>query len=140
MKLGIKRLQQNGEYFVPQTTAEAVLVKDSNQILTLDKLLEKKIESIITPAGSGLNSFSQGKSIILTHSNTITPNQEAEPLNIQFDSHGHIINTSSTQPLILTINDIKYIDYTGKTEQRLDLGNDFRLDENNKLVLKFNKL
>ena len=75
MELTIKQLKQHGQIFVPQTTAEAVLVKDGEEVITLDNMLEKKIEQIITPAGSGLQAFKQEKNIILTHSNSITANE-----------------------------------------------------------------
>lgn len=140
MELKIKQVQQNGETFAPQTVSEAVLVKDNNQILTLDKVLNKKIETISTPTGSGLSSFSQGKSVIITHSNIITSNTEPESLNIQYDSHGHIINTTPTQPLILTVDNTQYVNYTGNSEQRVNLGDDFKLDEQNKVALKWKKL
>ena len=41
MELTIKQLKQGGQVFVPQTTAEAVLVKDQTEVLTLDKVLDK---------------------------------------------------------------------------------------------------
>lgn len=140
MELKIKQVQQNGETFAPQTVSEAVLVKDNSQILTLDKVLNKKIETISTPTGSGLSSFSQGKSVIITHSNIITSNTEPESLNIQYDSHGHIVNTTPTQPLILTVDNTQYVNYTGNSEQRVNLGDDFKLDEQNKVALKWKEL
>jgi len=54
--------------------AEAVLVKHESGIITLNTALDKKIENIITPVGSGLHSYIQDKNVILTHSNTITAN------------------------------------------------------------------
>lgn len=140
MELEIKRLQQNGQDFIPQTVAEAVLVKDSSQILTLDKVLDKKIENITTPVGSGLSSYKQGKSIILTHSNIIDANSLPSPVNIQYDSHGHIVNTSPTQPFILTVDGNQQINYTGIEQQKLDLGDDFKVDEANKIALKWKEL
>ena len=140
MELKIKQVQQNGETFAPQTVSEAVLVKDNSQILTLDKVLDKKIETISTPTGSGLSSFTQGKSVIITHSNIITSNTEPESLNIQYDSHGHIVNTIPTQPLVLTVDNTQYINYTGNSEQRINLGDDFKVDETNKVALKWKKL
>ena len=58
MELTIKQLKQHGQIFVPQTTAEAVLVKDGEdgeKVITLDNMLERKIEQIITPAVSTMN-------------------------------------------------------------------------------------
>lgn len=140
MELEVKKLQQNGKDFVPQTVAEAVLVKDTSQILTLDKVLDKKLENITTPTGSGLQSYKQGKSVILTHSNLIEANNVPSPVNIQYDSHGHIINTTPTQSFILTIDGDSQVNYTGIQEQRLDLGDDFKLDEFNKVALKWKEL
>ena len=75
MELTIKQLKQHDQIFVPQTTAEAVLVKDGGEVITLDNILKRKIEQIITPAGSGLQAFKQGSNIILAHSNSITANE-----------------------------------------------------------------
>ena len=38
MDLQVKQLKQYGEVFVPQTTAEAVLVKQGTTVYTLDKV------------------------------------------------------------------------------------------------------
>ena len=43
MNLTIKQLTQNGTIFVPQTVSEAVLVKNGEQVITLDKALARKI-------------------------------------------------------------------------------------------------
>ena len=48
----IKVVLANDQVF-PQTVAEAVLV-NGDQVTTLDKVLPKKIEQIITPDNSGL--------------------------------------------------------------------------------------
>ena len=47
----IKVVLANNQVF-PQTVAEAVLI-NGDQVTTLDKVLPKKIENIITPNNSG---------------------------------------------------------------------------------------
>jgi hypothetical protein len=43
--------------FVPQTSAEAVVVNTGTEITTLDKVLQTKVDTVITPAGSGLTAL-----------------------------------------------------------------------------------
>ena len=69
----IKVVLANDQVF-PQTVAEAVLI-NGDQVTTLDKVLPKKIENIITPNNSGLTVSKQGTSITIAHTNKITPNE-----------------------------------------------------------------
>ena len=88
MEYVIKQLSQNSQIFFPQTSAEAVLVNDSTDgVITLDKVLNKKIENIVTPAGSGLIAYKQDKSVILTHSNSIETNELLSPNLIKYDNN-----------------------------------------------------
>ena len=139
MDLPVKQLKQYGEVFVPQTTAEAVLVKEGTTIYTLDKILEKKVEQIITPAGSGLNAYKQGTSIIVTHSNTITANNSTQQVKIKYDSSGHIIETSPVSNLNVVVDTEGYTQYNGDGERNLAFGDDFGID-NNKIALKWNNI
>lgn len=140
MELIIKQLKQNEQIFVPQTTSEAVLVKDGEQIITLDKMLDKKLESIITPVNSGLNAYPQSKSVVLTHSNSIEPNENPTPLNIKYDNRGHIVETSPQGKIIVTVNKKGYIEYNGQEDRAMLLGDDFGIDEENNIILKWNNL
>lgn len=140
MNLTIKQLKQHGQIFVPQTTAEAVLVKDGEQVLTLDKILNRQVEQIITPAGSGLSSFKQGRNTILTHSNSITANESPSSVKIKYDNRGHIVEAVPTSKITMTVDQEGYLQYDGSQDQSILLGNDFGIDENKKIVLKWNYL
>jgi hypothetical protein len=54
MNILVKQLKHQGSAIAPQTIAEAVLVKQGNSVITLDKALELKQNTIITPNDSGL--------------------------------------------------------------------------------------
>lgn len=140
MELPIKQLKQNNQIFVPQTTSEAVLVKDNSEVITLDKLLDKKVENIITPANSGLQAFKQDKNIVLTHTNLITANETPSPIMIKHDSRGHIIETSQFGKLFIVVNNVGYSEYNGENNRNILLGDDFKIDENNNIVLNFNNI
>jgi len=47
-------------------------------VITLDKFLDRKIESVSTPKDSGLSSTKEGTSVTITHVNKITPNDTTE--------------------------------------------------------------
>lgn len=140
MILTIKQLKQNNQIFVPQTTAEAVLVKDGENVLTLDNVLKKKIERIITPAGSGLQTFKQENNIILAHSNSITANESPSAVKIKYDNRGHIVEVAPTSNIIVMVDQENYLQYNGSEDQDLLFGDDFGIDKNNKIQLKWNNL
>lgn len=143
MELTIKQLKQHGQIFVPQTTAEAVLVKDGKdgkEAITLDNMLERKIEQIITPAGSGLQAFKQGKNITLTHSNSITANESPSSVKVKYDNRGHIVEVAPTSNVTVIVDQEGYLQYNGSEDRNLLLGNDFGIDEDNKIILKWNHL
>ena len=144
MELTIKQLKQHGQIFVPQTTAEAVLVKDTEnnieKVITLDSILKRKIEQIITPAGSGLQAFKQGSNIILTHSNSITANESPSSVKIKYDSRGHIVEVAPTSKMAVVVDQEGYFQYNGSEDRNLLMGDDFGIDEDNKIILKWNHL
>lgn len=143
MELTIKQLKQHGQIFVPQTTAEAVLVKDGKdgeEVITLDNMLERKIEQIITPAGSGLQAFKQEKNITLTHSNSITANESPSSVKVKYDNRGHIVEVAPTSNVTVIVDQEGYLQYNGSEDRNLLLGNDFGIDEDNKIILKWNHL
>lgn len=144
MELTIKQLKQHDQIFVPQTTAEAVLVKNTEngveKVITLDNILERKIEQIITPAGSGLQAFKQGSNIILAHSNSVTANEFPSSVKIKYDNRGHIVETVPTSNMTVVVDQEGYFQYNGSEDQNLLLGNDFGIDEDNKIILKWNHL
>lgn len=140
MELTIKQLKQHDQIFVPQTTAEAVLVKDGKEVITLDNMLERKLERIITPANSGLNSFQEGTSIILTHSNSIKANEAPIPVKVQYDNRGHIIETAPINKNRVVVDNELYNEYDGSEDQIMLMGDDFGIDKNKKIILKWNNI
>ena len=125
----VKVILANDQVF-PQTVAEAVLV-NGDQVTTLDKVLPKKIEQVITPSNSGLTASKQGTSVVVTHTNKITPNETPKSYLIQYDQNGHIINAESTKKQITTVNNAVYSQYDGNTDSNINFGDDFTINNNN---------
>lgn len=125
----VKVILANDQVF-PQTVAEAVLV-NGDQVTTLDKVLPKKIEQVITPSNSGLTASKQGTSVVVTHTNKITPNEAPKSYLIQYDQNGHIINAEPIKKQITTINNAVYSQYDGNTDSNINFGDDFTINNNN---------
>lgn len=125
----IKVVLANDQVF-PQTVAEAVLI-NGDQVTTLDKVLPKKIENIITPNNSGLTVSKQGTSITIAHTNKITPNEIPKSYLIQYDQNGHIVNTEPIKKQITTVNNIVYSQYDGNADSNINFGDDFTINNNN---------
>lgn len=125
----IKVILANDQVF-PQTVAEAVLI-NGDQVTTLDKVLPKKIENIITPNNSGLTVSKQGTSITIAHTNKITPNEIPKSYLIQYDQNGHIVNTEPIKKQITTVNNIVYSQYDGNADSNINFGDDFTINNNN---------
>lgn len=140
MEYTIKQLSQNNQTFFPQTSVEAILVNDKEQVITLDKVLDKKIENIITPVGSGLQSFKQEQNVIIAHSNSIEANQILTPNLIKYDNRGHIIEAKPFNSIILTIDNGEYLKYNGQEEKEIKMGDDFGTDNNNNIIIKWNNI
>lgn len=125
----IKVVLANDQVF-PQTVAEAVLI-NGDQVTTLDKVLPKKIENIITSNNSGLTVSKQGTSITIAHTNKITPNEIPKSYLIQYDQNGHIVSTEPIKKQITTVNNIVYSQYDGNTDSNINFGDDFTINNNN---------
>ena len=125
----VKVILANDQVF-PQTVAEAVLV-NGNQVTTLDKVLPKKIEQIITPDNSGLTTSKQGTSVIVTHTNKIIPNEAPKSYLIQYDQNGHIVSAEPIKKQITTVNNAIYSQYDGNTDSNINFGDDFTINNNN---------
>lgn len=125
----IKVVLTNDQVF-PQTVAEAVLI-NGDQVTTLDKVLPKKIENIITSNNSGLTVSKQGTSITIAHTNKITPNEIPKSYLIQYDQNGHIVSTEPIKKQITTVNNIVYSQYDGNTDSNINFGDDFTINNNN---------
>lgn len=130
----IKVVLANDQVF-PQTVAEAVLI-NGDQVTTLDKVLPKKIENIITPNNSGLTVSKQGTSITIAHTNKITPNEIPKSYLIQYDQNGHIVSTEPIKKQITTVNNIVYTQYDGNADSNINFGDDFTIN-NNSISLKW---
>lgn len=130
----IKVVLANDQVF-PQTVAEAVLI-NGDQVTTLDKVLPKKIENIITPNNSGLTVSKQGTSITIAHTNKITPNEIPKSYLIQYDQNGHIVSTGPIKKQITTVNNIVYSQYDGNADSNINFGDDFTIN-NNSISLKW---
>lgn len=133
----IKVVLANDQVF-PQTVAEAVLI-NGDQVTTLDKVLPKKIENIITPNNSGLTVSKQGTSITIAHTNKITPNEIPKSYLIQYDYNGHIVSTEPIKKQITTVNNIVYSQYDGNADSNINFGDDFTIN-NNSISLKWEDL
>lgn len=114
----------------PQTVAEAVLV-NGDQVTTLNKVLPKKIEQIITPNNSGLTTSKQGTSVVVTHTNKIIPNEAPKSYLIQYDQNGHIVNIEPIKKQITTVNNAIYSQYDGNADSNINFGDDFTINNNN---------
>lgn len=125
----IKVVLANDQVF-PQTVAEAVLI-NGDQVTTLDKVLPKKIENIITPNNSGLTVSKQGTSITIVHTNKIIPNEIPKSYLIQYDQNGHIVSTEPIKKQITTVNNIVYSQYDGNADSNINFGDDFTINNNN---------
>lgn len=125
----VKVILANDQVF-PQTVAEAVLV-NGDQVTTLDKVLPKKIEQIITPNNSGLTASKQGTSVVVTHTNKIMPNEVPKSYLIQYDQNGHIVSTEPIKKQITTVNNIVYSQYDGNVDSNINFGDDFTINNNN---------
>lgn len=125
----IKVVLANYQVF-PQTVAEAILI-NGDQVTTLDKVLPKKIENIITSNNSGLTVSKQGTSITIAHTNKITPNEIPKSYLIQYDQNGHIVSTEPIKKQITTVNNIVYSQYDGNTDSNINFGDDFTINNNN---------
>ena len=125
----VKVILANDQVF-PQTVAEAVLV-NGDQVTTLDKVLSKKIEQIITPDNSGLTTSKQGTSVVVTHTNKIIPNEVPKSYLIQYDQNGHIVSAKPIKKQITTVNNAVYSQYDGNADSNINFGDDFTINNNN---------
>lgn len=137
MNYEIKQLKQGQRIFVPQTVAEAVLVKENQTVITLDKVVNKKIESVNTPEKSGLQVTRIGNNIDISHINQITPNGTVQPLQIEYDQNGHIIGVLPLGKFTVNINNEKLIELNGAVDQVMNFGDDFQKFNDN-IIIRWN--
>lgn len=132
MIVSIKQLKQNNQVFFPQTAAEAILVKRGSNIITLDQALQLKIESVEAPADSGLTTSRTGQQVIVRHSNpTIQSNSAPEPLLVQHDHKGHIVNSAPMGKFTIMVEGRPLVETNGAENSSLSFGDDFTTDGTN---------
>lgn len=139
MILTVKQLQQNKEIIVPQTIAEAVLIKNNGNVITLDKALSHKQDVLITLAGSGLIQYVQNNSVILTHSNNITPTEKLESRLFKYDNNGHIIESVPEGKITIKIENETILESGTEIDQTINLSDDFK-KEDNTIKLNWNNI
>lgn len=125
----IKQLKMGNNVFVPQTVAEAVLIKDGSEVTTLDKVINRKISAVNSSEGSGITVNRTGNQIDITHTNQVTPNT-IQPVQIQHDNNGHIVKTIPLGKLVVTANTEKVLEMDGTQDQELIFGDDFQKVDN----------
>ena len=134
MNYEIKRLKRGTSIFMPQTVAEAVLIKEGSDVTTLDKAINKKVEIITADqVKSGISAKRVGSSVDISHINQITPNNIMQPLQIQYDHNGHIIKTMPLGKVTLNIGKDSIV-MDGTSDQELNLGDDFHKIDKNILI------
>ena len=140
MALPLKFLKQKEETILPITASEAVIVKTATGVKHLNEILKMKIEEVITPVGSGLTSQRIDNGVIIAHSNNINPSiEELKPKLIKYDNKGHITETSDFGNLNIIVNDEKYTQYNGSSNEYLQLGDDFE-NNNGKIQIRWNTI
>ena len=140
MNYPLKFLKQEGQPFLPITSAEAVMVKHGSGVIRLDDALKRKIEEVVTPVGSGLTSYTVDNGVVVTHSNNIDPSvDELKPKLIKYDNRGHLVETSDFGQLKVIVNDNQHVQYDGSTTAFIRLGEDF-MDSNGYIQIRWNNL
>lgn len=122
----LTRILQNGNQIAPQTVDKAVLVKVSDTITTLDKVLLTKVDSIEN-IDNTLDIKQEGTKVTINHLTKITPNDKPENLLTQINSSGHIIKLERVKPQNIIVNGTKYNSYDGNTESNIEFGDDFQI-------------
>ena len=138
MLIQLKQLKQKGQIIFPQTTSEAVLVKTGGTIVTLDKVLHNKIDTI-TSNDSNLTISKQGSEVSINHSSEIDPNNTPEPLLVQHDNTGHIINKKPMGLVKMFINNEQAIETYGTENQSMVFGDEF-IKDNIVIKLKWDNI
>lgn len=140
MKILLKQLHQGNTIVFPQTSAESVLVKAPGRILTLDKVLSSKIDTIETQEDSSLSAIREGTKVILSHSNPdVVANDFPQPLLIQHDKKGHIVNKSQMGTVTINVSGKPITESYGPNNKNLTFADDFAIDGDN-INLRWNNI
>lgn len=103
MSQQIRQLKDGTTLIFPLTSAESILIKQQNKVITLNDYLNRT---------------------------TIAPNTKPEAVKIQYDKQGHIIVTEAVSKQSIIVNNQKYAEYTGDSEVVIQFGDDFQIDNN----------
>lgn len=135
MIITLKQLSQNNKIIAPQTVAEAVLVKNNDNVITLNKALSNKQDTILTPAGTGLVQHPQTNSVILTHSNNVEATDSLKTRLFKYDNHGHITESAEAGKIVIKLNNETILESGTIIDQSLNLGDDFKKEDD---IIKLN--
>lgn len=122
--IAFKKLEQNGEIFFPITSQEAVLVKNGDSVITLDKALNMKVDGVETLPLSGLSASRSGNTVYIGHTNNISPQTENKNVKIAFDNNGHITSVEDVNRLNINLKDSQF-EYDGNEEVNVQMSDDF---------------
>lgn len=137
MTTNIVQLKKNGTIILPQTTAEAVVVNNGSNILTLDKVLKQKIESI---ESESLTVTKNGITVLLEHKNTIEPQTTAKPMLITYDKCGHITGSMPVGSVKVLVQGTEYLSYDGSEDSTINMGDDFTTNTDKQITLNWNEI
>lgn len=122
----LTRILQDGNQIAPQTVDKAVLVKVSNTVTTLDKVLLTKVDSVENTDNT-LDIKQEGTKVTINHLTNVTSNDKPENLLTQINSSGHIVNLERVKPQNIIVNGTNYNSYDGNTESNIEFGDDFQI-------------
>lgn len=122
----LTRILQDGNQIAPQTVDKAVLVKVSDTVTTLDKVLLTKVDSVENTDNT-LDIKQEGTKVTINHLTRIIPNDKPENLLTQINSSGHIVNLERVKPQNIIVNGAEYNSYDGNIESNIEFGDDFQI-------------
>lgn len=135
----IVKLYLGNNQVIPQTTAEAVAVLDKGQVLTLDKVLNKKLEKVTPVENSGITILENGINITIDHTNKVEPLLTPKAKIIAYDSNGHITQSKDLGKHTILVNDNVITEYTGNEDKQTEFGDDFTIKDS-RIQLQWNNI
>ena len=125
--MNIIRILYQGDQVLPQTSAEAVVVNNKGTVITLDKVLNTKIDEINTD--SSLVATKNGTNVVIGHTNQLDPSDKSSIKKLTYDSFGHITSSEEAESHNVVVNDQLYSSYNGNQEDTIKLGDDFKIED-----------
>lgn len=130
-------LYKNKNILLPITKAENVQVTSGNSIITLDKVLAKKIDTVKTD--TDLVVTQDGSTIILAHSNKIAASDTVKPLMFSHDSFGHVTGTKTFGASMVQVNGEVLTAYNGSNNTVTKLDDNFKIQDE-KISINWNNI